>query len=802
MDDREGKVPEAEAELVALRARAAALEQELAAERRHRIYSEQLLANVNDAIIVLDLDFHIQAWNAGAERIYGWAERDVRGKQLSALLQQRYLGSTFTSARAFGDLLARGSWAGIVAQRHRDGHELIVDSAVRALRDAQGALTGLIGINRDVTDRYQALAALSRSDATLRAFFDSSPQALYLIDPEYRILAFNRITARDIQQLWQRDIAVGDLVFDFIPPSSVERFTAHFQRCLRGESIYYESQIFHPSGLERWYGLSYIPISQPDGEIVGVAFGGLDITESKLADLALRSAETRYRTLVEQIPAVTYIVEFGDANRTAYVSPQIEGLLGYTAEEWLGDPALWFGRIFPADREASKPFFRAGSDDSRALDIEYRMLTRDGRTVWVHNTASPIIAVPGQTPFSIGILFDITARKQSEEEKTQFDAKLQQTQKLESLGMLAGGIAHDFNNLLTSILGYADLALLELPPRSPARPLISEAVNGARRAAELTAQMLAYSGKGRFVVEQIDLSRLIEDITRLLEISISKKCVIKYNLMQGLPSVAADATQMRQVIMNLMINASEAIGDRSGVITITTGAMYCDSAYLSETYLDENLPEGLYVYLEVADNGTGMSEAVRARVFEPFFTTKFTGRGLGLAAVLGIVRGHRGALKIYSEQDVGSTFKALFPATDLPASLEEALQTPALEWRGSGTVLVIDDEETARGLARHMFERMGFEVLSASDGREGLELFRLNRERIRLVLLDMTMPHMDGEETFRELRRIQVAVRVILTSGYNEQTATSRFAGKGLAAFIQKPYRFEQLRSTVRNVLG
>lgn len=800
MDDPKRQEPQ-EPELVALRARIAALEQELAAERGQRQHHEHILANANDAIIVLNPEFLIQEWNAGAERMYGWAADEVRGKQLREVIRQRYLDTATTSASAFGALLAQGVWMGMVAQRHRDGYELIVDSAVRALRDEQGTLTGLIGINRDVSDRYQALAALERSNATLRAFFDSSPQALYLIDPDYRILAFNRVTEHAVRQIWQRNIAVGDNILDFVVPPSVLRFISHFQRCLQGEQIYYETTITHPNGQERWYSFTYIPIYQVEN-IVGVAFSVLDVTRQKLSELALREAETKYRTLVEQIPAVTYIVEFGDGSSTTYINPQIERLLGYTAEEWLNDPSLWFGCIHPTDYEALKFSFRASSDDLRPLDIEYRMLARDGRTVWVHNTASPIITVPGQTPFSIGVMFDITARKQAEEEKTQFDAKLQQTQKFESLGMLAGGIAHDFNNLLTSILGYADLALLELPSRSPARPLIREAVNGARRAAELTAQMLAYSGKGRFVVEQIDLSRIIDDVTRLLEISISKKCVLKYNLMPDLPSISADATQIRQIIMNLVINASEAIGDRSGVIMITTGAMYCDSAYLSETYLDANLPEGLYVYLEVADNGIGMSEETRARVFEPFFTTKFTGRGLGLAAVLGIVRGHQGALKIYSEQGVGTTFKAVFPATDLPANVAESVEAQAVEWRGSGVVLVIDDEETARGLASHMLTRMGFEVLAAADGREGVELFRAHRSHIRMVLLDMTMPHMDGEETFRELRRNRIDVRVVLTSGYNEQTATSRFAGKGLAAFIQKPYRFEELRTVIRNVLS
>ncbi|HEX5692036.1 MAG TPA: PAS domain S-box protein, partial [Roseiflexaceae bacterium] len=527
-----------------------------------------------------------------------------------------------------------------------------------------------------------------------------------------------------------------------------------------------------------------------------------DISEQKRAEMDLRSAEARYRTLIEQIPAVTYVVEFGDRNRATFVSPQIEALLGYSPEEWLADPSFWFERIHPDDDDRVRANLRQNAADPRALDVEYRMLARDGRVVWIHNTASRILELADWSPFSIGIMFDISARKQAEEQQQLLDAKLHQTQKLESLGILAGGIAHDFNNLLTGILGYADLALLELSPRSPARDLIEAAMNGTRRAAELTAQMLAYSGKGRFVVEPLDLSALIEGMTRLLDISISKKCVLKYDLVTDLPSIMADATQMRQVIMNLVINASEAIGERSGLISIATGAMHCDHAYLYETYLDEDLPEGLYVYMEVADNGAGMSEETRARIFEPFFTTKFTGRGLGLAAVLGIVRGHKGALKIYSEPGRGTTFKALFPATELPAAASEDSRSHATEWRGSGTVLVVDDEETVRGLVRRMLERMGFTVLTAADGREAVELFRANAAHIRLVLLDMTMPHMDGEETFRELRRIRGNPITILSSGYNEQTATSRFAGKGLAAFIQKPYHFEELRAIVRKALG
>ncbi len=392
-------------------------------------------------------------------------------------------------------------------------------------------------------------------------------------------------------------------------------------------------------------------------------------------------------------------------------------------------------------------------------------------------------------------------RHQAEEARKHLETQMLQTQKLESLGVLAGGIAHDFNNLLTGIIGYTDLARQELPVHSAASAFLEEAVNGARRAAELTQQMLAYSGKGKFIIGPVVLSSLVTDIARLLEVSISKKCVLRFDLMADQPPCMADATQLRQVIMNLIINASEAIGDRSGVISLSTGVAWCERDYLVETYLDESLREGLYAHLEVADTGHGMSAETRARIFDPFFSTKFTGRGLGLAAVLGIVRGHGGAIRVYSEEGRGTTFKVLLPASSVDVRSHTGIEPTAPEWRGSGTIVVMEDEESIRALTRTMLERMGFAVVLASDGREGVEAFRHLADENPLVLLDLTMPHLDGAAAFRELRRIRPDVRAILMSGYSEQSITTQFAGKGLAGFVQKPFRFAQLQQTIREVL-
>jgi CheY-like chemotaxis protein len=264
--------------------------------------------------------------------------------------------------------------------------------------------------------------------------------------------------------------------------------------------------------------------------------------------------------------------------------------------------------------------------------------------------------------------------------------------------------------------------------------------------------------------------------------------------------VDADASQLRQVVMNLVVNASEAIGERSGVITLSTGAMDCDRAYLSESWLDEQLPEGMYVFIEVADTGSGMDAETRARIFDPFFTTKFTGRGLGLAAVLGIVRGHRGAIKVYSELGKGTTLKVLFPASQR-AEVRETRSAVRGMYEGKGTVLLVDDDESVRAVGRKMLERIGFTVVTAADGSEAIARFRERADDIICAIVDLTMPHVDGAETFRELRRMRPGVRVILSSGYNEQDVTQRFVGKGLAGFIQKPYQLSTLVAVLKEVL-
>ncbi len=415
-----------------------------------------------------------------------------------------------------------------------------------------------------------------------------------------------------------------------------------------------------------------------------------------------------------------------------------------------------------------------------------------------HYAVTAYRPAPGQCAC---IVSDITESKRAEEDRRKAEEQLLHVQKLEGLGLLAGGIAHDFNNLLMAIIGNADLALEELPAESPTVFGLNQIKQISLRAADLCKQMLAYSGKGKFVVGPVNLSALILDMRNLLEVSVSKKATLRYRLADNLPAVEADATQLRQVIMNLVINASEALGEKGGLISLSTGTLECDDSYLDMTYVNERQAAGLYVTLEVADTGCGMDRDTQARLFDPFFTTKFTGRGLGLAAVMGIVRGHKGAIKVYSEPDKGSTFKVLLPAAGTVAATEtEAAAAPA--WKGSGTILLVDDEEIVRTVATRMLKRIGFSVMTASNGQEAVDLYRQHASTLSGVIMDLTMPHMDGDVAFREMLAIRDDIPIILSSGYNAVEIDHRLSGNRLASFIQKPYQFATLVETLRTLLA
>jgi signal transduction histidine kinase/CheY-like chemotaxis protein len=382
--------------------------------------------------------------------------------------------------------------------------------------------------------------------------------------------------------------------------------------------------------------------------------------------------------------------------------------------------------------------------------------------------------------------------------------KLQQARQLESLGLLAGGIAHDFNNLLTGVLGSASLARQQMPfARHQASIHLKEIEHSAERAADLCRQMLAYAGQGRYQSQPLDLSAIVRDTIGVVSRSIGNHVTLTSDLPANLPAADADATQIRQVVMNLLLNASEAIKSDAGTIRVTTGMTTADRALLATAHLAPELDTGRYVSLTIADTGHGMSADTLSRIFDPFFTTKFTGRGLGLAAVLGIVRSHRGALWVKSTPGAGTTFRLLLPAADAPAILPAApAPAKAPRWQGSGVGLIVDDEASVRGVATRMLSACGLSTLTASCGAEAVALLETHAGGIAIVLLDLTMPEMNGEETYRRMRAVDRSVPVLLMSGYTEQEASTHFGGQGTSGFIQKPFRLDELKEAVRRALS
>ena len=537
-----------------------------------------------------------------------------------------------------------------------------------------------------------------------------------------------------------------------------------------------------------------------DQEMLEEQLAQLRASESALTETtdALLEASRQQRAILDNSSDLMWVKD--PAGRYAAVNPAFAAAKGRPMHEIegrtsaeLGESAVGralttleneaLGRRLPLTREVAVPH----GDSERILEI----------------TITPISDEQGAPHGLTGTARDVTDRRRSEAEQQRHAARMQDAQKLESLGLLAGGVAHDFNNLLGVIQANAELARADLPPGSPARESFAEIERSTHRAADLTRQMLAYAGMGRVSIEPVDLSELVRGTAELLRTVVSKKVELRLELADGLPAVEADATQLRQVVMNLISNASDAIGDVTGLITLRTSGVRLRRGELELPHGQEALDPGQYVLIEVTDTGCGMTPETRARIFDPFFTTKFVGRGLGLAAVLGILRAHGGVIDIDSEEGHGSTFRVYLPAGVHTARTLERTPASSAFPAGvvGGTILVVDDEPTLRALSQRVFERAGFEVLGAADGVEALQLIDDGLEPAG-VLLDMLMPRMNGEETLRALRERRPKLPILLTSGFSEAVAAQRLLDTTGVSFLQKPFGAKQVVDAMHQLIA
>jgi PAS domain S-box-containing protein len=644
-------------------------------------------------------------------------------------------------------------------------------------------------LRHELVQRREAEQKVREQGELQHLIFDQAPGGVVLGGLDFRMLKVNEAFCRMLG--YTREELAGLTFVQITHPDDVAENVAIDERLLAGQHsiatlekryIRKDSSILHAA-------LSVGLIRDERGTPLYFVAQITDITERKRAEAELQTRQRQLDTILTNTPIVLYAIN----SQGRYLLCEGAGLsaLGRKPGEAVGQSAF--------DLYASRPDII--SDFRRGLAGETFTSQREYNGAVFELRGTPLREADGRISGVIGIALDITERVAAGREKKNMERKLLEVQKLESLGVLAGGVAHDFNNLLTAILGNASLIRLELGEKAPVLSNLTQIEQASRTAAGLCQQLLAYAGRSRLDATEADLSQLVRETTDLLRVSVGNHAQLRFTLAEGLPGISADIAQIRQVLLNIVLNAAEALGRRDGVIEVATRRQTVDTAWLAEARIGHDLRPGEYVCLDVTDNGPGLSPETQARIFDPFFSTKGSGRGLGLAAALGIMRSHQGALRLTSQPGHGTSFTLAFPvsATASPKT-EPARPANGKNWRGHGSVLIVDDEEAVRGIAAQMVAYYGFEVKQAESGQQALDLVRARPEPFDLVLLDLTMPGMDGFATFTALRELRPDQRIVIFSGYSAHDARQRFAGQNLNGFLQKPFSADALREILTQV--
>jgi PAS domain S-box-containing protein len=736
----------------------------------------------------------VECNDACAEAYGADSAADVVGRKLTDLFPTRpgSLDSLFTTMIHDGYRTIGGE----AVQRLPEGGERhFQNNAYGVVED--GKLVRVWGTFREISDQKAVEEALRKERELTEAAWDAQRDTFFLFEPDSgKAIRWNR-AFREITGYTDEEIAGMPAPASYYEPEDLERAAAFMRRLSEEDAGTIELDLICKDGRKVPTEYCASLVSDPEGRPKYVISIGRDVTERKRAEEEVRRHRERLARFMDSATESFHLVD-SDLRIIEINERAMQALIGVvpgiqSKEDVAGKTLL---DLYPFMRgDGGEKQFR------EVLGTGEPALFDDAAEHPQHGTVYMTVRA-----FKVGddlgiIATDISDLKRAEAERLLLERQVQHDQKLESLGMLAGGIAHDFNNLLVGVLGGVDLALEHVAASSPAREILEDAAQAAHQAADLANQLLAYSGRGRFVVEPTDLSLLVEEMFKLVQASVSKKIRIDYELDENLPAVEVDVTQIRQVVLNLVINAAEAIGDAVGAVSLTTGSLHCSRDALVGVHLSERARAGKYVFLQVTDSGVGMDDATLKRIFDPFFTTKSVGHGLGLAAVLGIVRGHQGGITVESKPGVGTTITVLFPASEKTAVNRNTDPAAQGHWTGTGTILLVDDEEPVRAIGAAMLSRLGFDVLVAEDGRQGLEVFRRRADEIVLVVLDLAMPGLSGDEVFQEMRRIRNDVKILLSSGFDERDISDRFAAGGLAGFIHKPYRLNTLKRQIRSVL-
>ena len=622
-------------------------------------------------------------------------------------------------------------------------------------------------------------------------------------DAAARVTLLNRAAAELTG--WDPDLAVGRPVEDVLVlsrESTGDSVENPIRQALSGRSavgVENHTLLLSKDGRQFVIDDTAAPIRDEDGEVFGAVMVFRDVTDRRRAAIALAESEQREKAkaaelaaLLDAAPVAMFISRdpecaFMTGNAATYQLLRITP--GENVSKFFRDPGPAGFRVFRGGREIPAqelPVQKAAATGSPVRDFDFDVVHPDGTVLNMIGNAVPLLDPNGRTCGAVGAFLDATEVKRNEN-------RLLQAQKLESIGLLAAGIAHDFNNLLTGVIGNVSLAVNDVSPENAT--LLRGALDAAERAAMLTRQLLAYSGKGQFVISDIDVSKAVFEIAELIELSIPKSVRLTVNTQRRLPFVRMDPAQFQQLIMNLIINAGEAVGEGvPGRVSITIAAERVATPFLGTT--GDEIGAGWYVAIEVADTGSGIEPATLAKIFDPFFTTKFTGRGLGLAAAAGILRAQKGGVIVKSTPGKGSVFRVYLPVAE-SAGLD--VETPQAEAAGEPAVLVADDESHVRNFLALVLRRQGRRVLTAADGNEAMAIFE--RENVTMVVLDLMMPGEGADELLPRMKKQRPDLRVLLTSGYSESHARRLCADYPDAKFIQKPYTAERLGKTLQDLL-
>jgi PAS domain S-box-containing protein len=635
----------------------------------------------------------------------------------------------------------------------------------------------MVGISLDVTERKLAEEQRLR----LAAIVESSDAAIVGETVDGTIVSWNQ--GAEKLYGYKAEEVVGRHISMLVPAERQDRIEPLFERLRRGERIeQFETIRVRKDNQLVPVSLTVSPIIDPSGAVVGISAIGRDITEQKQAEAKLRESEERFRNMADSAPVALWVTD--PDGKTSFYNKSALRFTGLTMEHLSG--SNWTDLVHPDDRAACQSTYSSALVDRRSFRIECRLLRADGEYRWVLCNGVPRFSSDGAFAGHLGTSVDITQVRRLQEEAIA-------RQKLESLGALAGGIAHDFNNVLGGILAEAELAEGDLPADSVPREEIQKIKAATIHGAEIVRELMIYAGQDKaHPMEPVDVSRLVENMLQLLKVSITKHAILVTELAENLPAVLGSAPQIRQVVMNLVINASEAIGEKEGVITVTTD--WVSGTLTPDT--STRLPQGDHVVLEVSDTGAGIKEEIKAKIFDPFFSTKFPGRGMGLAVVQRIVRDHGGTINLMSVLGHGTKFQVFLPCTAKRASetpIAISSTNPKIADVRTRTILVVEDEHLLRVAISKSLRKVGFLVMEASDGSTARDLIRAHKDDLDAVLLDVTLPGTSSWEVLQEARSVRPDLKVVVTSAYSKETVDASFSGLRVHHFIRKPFHLDDM---------